>query len=328
MSIFLIGFGSEGVFNYVVSKLSGRPGLHVVDLDQLIYEPDCVVEYSDGKIKISSGARCLALSKEDAIYHRVFIRKERDDRVTMRLSKIYNALVALSLDASAAALFINRPLAGALNASKPAQLAKLKRAGFSIPETTVSLERRALSKFLECYVEVISKGISGIRTRAALFEGCELDALPAHLDVPAMLQRYVPGFDVRLHCIGLSAISLKIETGFTDYRYAERFGYELSFSRCETPPDIVDLCWRYMKNERQEFAGFDFKVHEGKWILLEANPMPGFSYFDAKCGGEIVEALWDQLQRGYSNLPNVRPAEVVVPVERRPSVDVGRMSGA
>jgi hypothetical protein len=44
------------------------------------------------------------------------------------------------------------------------------------------------------------------------------------------------------------------------------------------------------------FAGWDLKVRNDECWILEANPMPGYSYYDEKLGGRITRALVDLLR--------------------------------
>ena len=54
---------------------------------------------------------------------------------------------------------------------------------------------------------------------------------------------------------------------------------------------------KFCSAERLLFAGFDFKCNEEKWYVLEANPMPGYDFFDRKCQNRISKKLLQLLTK-------------------------------
>jgi hypothetical protein len=319
----LIGFGSESVFSYTVEKLRQRSDLAVVDLESFIYDDSAGVEYDGRNIEVH-GKNSLSILAGTPIYHRAFIRKETREDAQERLRSFYNALVAFSLDQGQGALLINHPLAGAANTSKAAQLRLLSVVGFLTPETLLSTNRANLELFCRLFPSPISKGASGARTIAGRITIDDMQIGSASQPWPVLLQEYIGGFDVRLHCVGLMSIGLQIRTEYVDYRYAERNGYPIQVEPINAPPDIMEKCWKYMCAEKQEFTAFDFRVSGSNWYLLEVNPMPGYSFFDKLCDGQISKALSQLLSQGYSNLFRPSRETAFVPEERRPQVDIGK----
>jgi hypothetical protein len=320
--ITVIGFGSEGVFSYAIERFKLWGELKVVDLESFIYDTSATVMYDGRRLKLC-GEKSCAIPVGMPIYHRVFSRRENILGAQERLRTFYNALVAYSLDQRPGCLLINHPLASAANVSKAAQLRMLSIIGFKTPTTLVTTNRAQLLSFCEDFPSPISKGAGGVRTIAGRVcpDAFNADAKPQPW--PVLLQQYIGGFDVRLHCVGLRSIGLRISTDYTDYRYAERNGFPIKVEPIAAPPYILEKCWRYMRAEKQEFAAFDFRVSGSDWYLLEVNPMPGFSFFDRLCDGRISEALWQLLSQGYSNLFRPSREEGFIPTDRRPQVDIG-----
>ncbi len=321
--IALLGYGSESVFQYAAEKLAKRiDGVTVIDVEDYIYDENCHFEMQ-GDVLLLEGRERIELAAHTPIYHRFFYRQEADAEAAGRLSKLYRTFVRRSIAIDSGTLLINNPLAGALNSSKPAQLSSLKSLGFRVPETIVSLDGRVLRDFVRRYDRVISKGASSIRTIADIVESADLGSIGNRYSWPVMLQQFIGGYDVRLHQVGLRSIALKIETDHPDYRYAERNGVPIHYGPIEVPPEIFQLCWKYMKTEKQEFVAFDFRVENDVWYLLEANPMPGYSFFDRMCEEQISDALAALLSQGYSNLCTFESHRGFLPPARRPAVDMG-----
>lgn len=322
--IYLIGFGSEGTFRHTCNKLHSVAC--IIDLDLLLSNQNTKAVYKYGVLSIF-GCQHINITFDDALYHRVFIRQEADAGVAHRLQNIYDCLEAFCLDAPISNLIINRLQASTINQSKPAQLMKLRDLGFRVPTTLVSNYSDEIAAFAHDGYSVISKGLSGLRTEAATVNRSRLDSLPKKLDSPLLVQQYIDGFDVRAHFVGLEYVAQKIDTDYVDYRYAERQGYLVKFDNYTLPSDLYLKCLDYMNSELQEFAAFDFRVEENMWYLLEANPMPGYSYFDRRCDGKISAMICRYLQKGYSNLMIQKLNECFIETERRHPVDVGTAIG-
>jgi glutathione synthase/RimK-type ligase-like ATP-grasp enzyme len=182
-----------------------------------------------------------------------------------------------------------------------------------------------VAQFAATEEQTINKGVSGVRTIAKRFSRAWWENLSREIDPPILVQKFIAGFDVRVHCVGIASIALKIESDADDYRYAHRYGKTIEMSAIELPGALKAQCWAHMKAERLEFAAFDFRVCDGQWWLLEVNPMPGFAFFDRQCGGAISRAIWESLKRGYSNLLDCG-THPFIEAERRPEVDQGYTS--
>jgi hypothetical protein len=70
------------------------------------------------------------------------------------------------------------------------------------------------------------------------------------------------------------------------------------------------------------FVGFDFKICEqtGSWVVLEANPMPGYDMFDKHLGGAISAALGEFLCGSRCNRELPAQSESYITLDRRHSI--------
>ncbi len=319
---FVIGYGSEGVIEHFNEKSAHR-NYTFLDIDLHVCDAHFNAQITKQGLLWRTGSEEWLIAFNAPIYHRFFMREEADPASASRLQQAYDAFLAFSVASPADCLFINRPLNGALNSSKIAHSRILQTHGFQVPFAFACTER---SKLVGRSGDFISKGCSGVRTIARQFSAPEAGGLAAHLRVPAMLQSFVRGPDVRVHILGYQSVALRFDTDSDDYRYAKRFGFDLTVTETDMPSHLLPCCWSYMKAERLEFVGFDFKVDEdGSWWLLEANPMPGYAYFDKNCDGKITDLIWTALDRGYSNMgakPHTRSQ--LISAEWLPTIDRGR----
>jgi hypothetical protein len=97
-----------------------------------------------------------------------------------------------------------------------------------------------------------------------------------HAIEPILLQRCYSGFHVRLHVIGDYHTAMCVYAQRVDYRYCEY----AQFAAYQCPTFIIEKAKAFTKQVGAVFSGFDFIVHHGRWICLEANMAPGFVYFD------------------------------------------------
>jgi hypothetical protein len=319
----VIGFKSEAVIAYFVEFLS----LHgfqyqLIDLDSEVMDFNWSLRLTANGLIWSNSTSCQIIPLEIPIYHRFFVRPEADPACAQRLQDAFDIFTAYCNYAPDSALIVNRPLSGVMNWAKMAHMRSLAEFGFKIPEALATNERWRLEQFRK---PAISKGCSGMRSIARRRESVDLDNLSARLQIPTMLQQYISGPDIRVHFIGYENVALKIETEFDDYRYASRNGFEISVVRTTLLNELADKCWAYMKSERLEFAGFDFKVDvDGIWWLLEINPMPGFAFFDKHCEFLISKMLYRKLCRGYGTFSAIEgQREVFIDADRLPAIDRG-----
>ena len=104
-------------------------------------------------------------------------------------------------------------------------------------------------------------------------------------DSPSLFQRRIIGPDVRIHVVGSEIFPEMIISKNLDYRYPQKDTPNVYYD-CDVPTDIRQRCLAYCKMRGLMFAGFDFKIDErnGCWYVLEANPRPGYEFYDRRQG--------------------------------------------
>jgi hypothetical protein len=207
---------------------------------------------------------------------------------------------------------------------------ELAEHGFEIPETFIFGDAASAERVVEPDGEWISKGCSGVRTKSVAVDTSLVTAFDRLALCPSLFQRRVRGVDVRVHVAGNQTIGLEIESEATDYRYAWEQNFENSYREREVPRDIHFLCVEYCNKSDLLFSGIDFKIEDGtgRWVVLEANPMPGYDFFDRKIDGKISAAVLRVLQGEH--LPASRPVleddDLLIDRDRRPDLMSGDFS--
>ncbi|HEV2688645.1 MAG TPA: hypothetical protein VGV35_08830 [Bryobacteraceae bacterium] len=197
------------------------------------------------------------------------------------------------------ALVVSRPSAMASNNSKPYQLALIRAAGFDVPDTLVTTDPTAAAEFWEQHGAVIYKSVSGVRSIVTRLGPEHRDRLPDVAHCPTQFQQYIEGVDFRVHVVGEDVFGCEICSNADDYRYPQRQGEDLRVRSCEVPLDIADLCRRFAASLNLPVAGIDLRrTAAGKWYCFEANPSPGFSFYEEATGQPIGEAVARLLAQG------------------------------
>ena len=162
-------------------------------------------------------------------------------------------------------IVVNRPEVVMGNFFKPLQMKMLSKF-FHVPKTFVASNMSLTVK------NMVVKSISSVRSIVDHAKNLEVN----HALEPILVQRYYSGFHVRLHVIGDFHTAMCIYAKGVDYRYCQH----AQFAAFRCPKFIVEKARAFMGQVGAVFSGFDFIVHHGRWICLEANMAPGFTYFD------------------------------------------------
>lgn len=292
--ILIIGYGSETTIRFFIKQLNAKNAKYqLFDLDKLIEADHIDVFYQGPTLNISFAGGTFCFQDFVAFYCRYYYLntsvQERNELFSRCLQCINSWL--LNTDK----VVVNRPGAGSSNSSKLAHILDLQDCGFKIPFTYIFGDGKIAGDLLAADKEWVSKGCSSYRTRAKLLTEIQPLDLSLLNYAPSQFQEFIRGVDVRLHVVGDQVVGLKIISTNTDYRYdtAENM-YEIF-----TPPDsIVEACHQYCAKEGLTFAGFDFKIDANdQYFILEANPMPGYEFFDRRLGGKISDMLYQLLIR-------------------------------
>lgn len=289
-----IGYTSEKTFGYFVNAMHEQGlDLQVVDLSRLRDCSHAAYQASHGKLRIEIDNMSLDLADFGAVYQRCYYSDLGRSDISAWTSELVCEINAyLSI---APARVVNRPHVSEYNGSKFAHLETLRKCGFSVPESHVLSDGDAARRLLRPDQNWISKGCSGQRTEVAVLDVPAYMRLDTLAHAPVLFQGRVRGPNVRTHRVGDRSVSLKIESDGIDYRYAETAAFE----PIETPSPIQVAMAQYQKASGLEFIGFDFRIDErgGEWICLEANPMPGYDFYDRHCDGAVSQLLKDLLTR-------------------------------
>lgn len=322
----LIGYGREGTFSHLANFIrdSGIKAsildLHSVEecrhLSLCHTATGMELQIDDTAFKIGNGS----------VFYRGFFRKCATQEMSLLLHDFLSELESGLQLLPENLLVLNRPLAGISNSSKARHIKDLGACGFLVPRTLVSSVPEKVEALVAPNGQWINKGCSGTRTMAVAVGGPEVSCLRLLENCPSLFQPLIRGFDVRAHITLHGDVTLKIESTRVDYRYAERQGGHIEVQRIDLPAAQRFKALEFMRRTGLCFAGFDFKVDEdGQWWLLEANPMPGFEFFDKFAGNEIAKLVINSLHARY--LPGLKPEctrqGIFIQDDRIPTVDRG-----
>ena len=188
---------------------------------------------------------------------------------------------------------VNRPHHNQLNSYKPAHYAWLSANGLLVPPSLLSCDPARLEDFVSRGRTVV-KPVCGTRATTREVARADLDRLSRH-DGPMLVQRLVPGDDVRAHVVGDEIVACRFTSSMIDYRSDRRSRR----ARVELPDDLAALLVEKTAAQGLVFAGWDFKVDaDGTYWCLECNPMPGYSFYDRVCDGAVSDALIRHLSGG------------------------------
>jgi hypothetical protein len=188
------------------------------------------------------------------------------------------------------ALLVNPLGAMAGNGSKPYQLEQLRKIGWRVPETLITTDSGAARDFWKLHGEVIYKSVSGIRSQVSRLRPQHLERFDSISTCPTQFQQYIRGTDCRVHVAGSEVFACEVRSEADDYRYPGEGGVEVQ--ACALPFEVEDLCLKTAAVLELPFVGIDLRrAPEGEWYCFEANPSPGFTYYESAAGLPIARAV-------------------------------------
>ena len=197
------------------------------------------------------------------------------------------------------ARILNAPWSMGSNMSKPYQAQLIRDAGFKIPPTCITSEKKALQQFQQQYKPQIYKSISSVRSIVKEFAAADEKMLDKIQYLPTQFQQKLEGINIRVHVVGDVLFATKIETEVTDYRYARRENKTASLSTYKLPPKIEQACFKLSRDLHLTLCGIDlFLTTENEYYCFEVNPSPGYSYFQSNTGQDISRAIAKWLYYG------------------------------
>lgn len=204
-----------------------------------------------------------------------------------------------SLFETISALVVNRPGAMSSNSSKPFQASIIRKVGFDIPDTILTTDPKAVLEFWESHEKIIYKSISGVRSIVKQFTDEHMSRLTNVTWCPTQFQEYVEGTDYRVHVVEDKTFACKISSAADDYRYASNQGLRVDICDYDIPRGIADMCIKLTETLGLAISGIDLrKTPDDKWYCFEANPSPGFSYYQEQTGQKISDEIASLLIRG------------------------------
>jgi RimK-like ATP-grasp domain len=186
----------------------------------------------------------------------------------------------------------NRLSAMNSNASKPLQSQVLAACGFAVPPMLLSNEPEAVLDFEARHGALIFKSASGVRSIVRPLDGQARQRLHEVSHTPVLFQKRLSGTNVRVHVVGEALFATEIDSDGLDYRYAGREGASTSLRATTLPLDVQACCHRAAQRLALPFAGLDLMLaDDGQVYCFEANPSPGYSYYENATGQPIAAAL-------------------------------------
>lgn len=299
MRICAVGDSEDLSLSYL-GWLAERRGIEVVMLreDRLGLDWWFALETDRGRGSITLGDRTFGLAEISGAFVRLNPEPGIDDEIGLdaTLQPVYalerrHGLHWL-LD-TAPFTVVNRPWAGRSNGSKPYQMALLSAAGLHVPEWIVTSDAEVARSFMSRWRDgAVYKSCSGLRSHVRRAD----EALLARLDegtTPVVLQRYVPGVDVRIHTVRTRTFATEVRSDSVDYRFDSA---GTTYAPTDVPPRITLRSTALAAAEGLELAGLDFRRDaHGQWWCLEMNPVPTFLPYEAAAGHPIGDAILDLL---------------------------------
>lgn len=300
--IYLIGLDSDRTFCHFaqVAKAKGVVS-RVINLRDVIEQGDWHIALPvDGSSWLSDGTDKFHLDPQGNYYCRLIDLSSVQSTLEMA-HRWQGLMVALSawLEMIPGQV-VNRPNARGDNSSKPLHELCLQYYGFRVAPSITSSDPTRLFEFANTHKAIV-KAISGIRADTRIVDSKEfLEFTPAQ--GPVHLQKFIAGYDVRVHVVGDHYQAELVKCPGVDYR----LDHDLSehFPNHQIPNYLAQQIFRATKAFGLEFAGWDFKLTDaGEYYCLEANPMPGYDGYDRRCGHQITDLLTDYLSKPVKSYP-------------------------
>lgn len=293
------GLDDDPPMRAVLSRAAAR-GLPLCFVDQTrLHEYSASLEVEAGVGgALKHDTRSYALETMTAAYirphHFALLDQYRPDSLDRtELAALYAVEGALTTLCDHGSLTVlNRPEAMASNSSKPYQLSLIAGCGFRVPDTLITTDADALRAFHARHGRLIYKSISSARSIVGTFDPGDDVRLDDLTSCPTLFQPRIAGDDVRVHVVGQRIFASRIVSEGTDYRYAA----DATVTSMLLPDDVAARCLEVSRVLGLPFTGIDLRrTPEGEWYVFEANPSPGFTYYEQLTGQPIADAVVDLL---------------------------------
>lgn len=289
--ILLYGYGDDSALRLVAESATRRRTPYLL-VDQQQPGPWEWEDGPDGRLRQLRGPVSRVAGEDlTAAYARPLAPVPQDDPARTRAGEVLADRVATWLDVTDA-LVVNRPRDMHSNSSKPYQAALIGAAGFTVPASVVTNDPDVVRAFVAEVGAAVFKSTSGIRSVVRRVDDERLGALERVRALPTQFQELVVGTDVRVHVVGEAVLATEVRSEAVDYRYARRDGLDADLVPVELPDEVADRCVRLARTLGLPFVGIDLRrTPDGDHVCFEANPMPGYSYYEANTGQPISDAI-------------------------------------
>jgi len=198
--------------------------------------------------------------------------------------------------ASLRARWVNDPWAQLSAAHKPRQLEAGRRAGLVVPPTLVTNVPREARAFLRAHRDAVCKSLHatpGDWHPTRRLEADDLERIDEVRFAPVILQRYVPGVDVRVTAVGGRLFAAAVDARAT--RSPEDFRPVFDESKvepCRLPAPVVRRLRALLRELGLAYAAVDLRRTEaGEHVFLEANPAGQWLFVEWRTGQPITAAV-------------------------------------
>ena len=124
---------------------------------------------------------------------------------------------------------------------------------------------------MEPKLDMILKSISYVRSIVKT-----VSEVTKTVKEPVIFQDMCAGKNIRVHCLNQKYVATEIDSVEIDYRYAK----QQKMKQIKIPEAIKQECININNHLGLIFSGIDFIKSGDTWTLLEANPAPGYSFYE------------------------------------------------
>lgn len=284
--VIVLGPLADPVTAYVCTRLFARGAdFMLVDLRQDRHLLEIRWTAKEGCLSgfIRNGSRTVAIEDVSS----VFVRQVEPYDIVLALADCLPVT------------FVNSVPSFGSNSSKPFQRNAIERNGFHVPKTLVTNDPVEARKFWdECGGRVIRKSVSDQMSIVRGVRGEDFERLALLRNCPTQFQEYIAGIEIRVHTVGERVFATEITSGAMDYRYAERERVPRRMRAVQLPTEVADQCRHLASDLGLLLSGIDLRRDpEGSYYCWEANPMPGFTFFENSTGQRMGDAVAELLCR-------------------------------
>jgi glutathione synthase/RimK-type ligase-like ATP-grasp enzyme len=299
--ILVTGILGDGMIELMCARLE-HMAYEYLFLDELRFPGDFDITWQvcRGAVSgcISAPARKVDLEQITGVYARYVQYNEgrKRDGISERegeLLKSEQQAALMQLCDALPCVVVNRAQASTSNDSKIYQQFLIRSCGLLTPRTlATTAPDEAMAFYESCGQKVIFKSLSGVRSIVRRLEPRDLLRMELVKNCPTQFQEVVEGVDIRVHTVGERTFATEMRSTASDYRYAARSGAALTAREIEIPPEVAASCIRLTKACGLTVAGIDLRqTPDDRYYCFEANPSPGFIFYERATGQPISEAV-------------------------------------